>query len=62
MSLKNCLDIIVFGNKTDLDELAVHQFKQDILGDAKEAVERVDPPKTIKDKIIKKQLKEQNGD
>jgi len=45
-----------FGNKTDLDELAVHQFKQDILGDAKEAVERVDPPKTIKDKIIKKTI------
>ena len=46
-----------FGNKTDLDELAVHQFKQNILGDAKEAIERVDPPKTFKGKLKEKAVK-----
>tara|TARA_Y100001938_G_C8097992_1_gene439457 strand:+ start:1581 stop:6155 length:4575 start_codon:yes stop_codon:yes gene_type:complete len=39
-----------FGDKTDLDELALNQFKQNLLGDTKQAVEEV---KTIPGKIGK---------
>ena len=46
-----------FGNKTDLDELALHQFKQNILGDAKEAVEAARGTKTFKEKLKEKAVK-----